>query len=140
MNLIKYRPITKDVIDWDFDTLLDRFFSDSYLHNTGHPAVDICEDDNQYLIEVEIPGFADKDIDVKVENDLLIISSKDRKEEKDRKYLTRERRDRKFARTFTLPKDVDTDNIKANVKNGILTLNIPKVPEAKPRTIEVKSN
>lgn len=141
MNLIKYRPITRDLIDWDFDTLLDRFFSDSHLvYNSGHPKVDILEDDNQYLIKADLPGFTDKDIDVKVDGDLLTISSKEKEAEDNQGYIIRERGARNFSRSFTLPKDVDTDNIKALVKNGILTLELPKSPEVKPRSIEVTSN
>lgn len=141
MNLIKYRPITRDLIDWDFDTLLDRFFSDSHLvYNSGHPKVDILEDDNQYLIKADLPGFTDKDIDVKVDGDLLTISSKEKEAEDNQGYIIRERGARNFSRSFTLPEDVDTDNIKALVKNGILTLELPKSPEVKPRSIEVTSN
>jgi HSP20 family protein len=148
MNLIHYRPITKDMTNWDFDSLLDRFFDNSPVYNQGYPQVDILEDENRYLIQADLPGYTEKDVDIKVDKDLLTLSSKERGEEKEKKeekeanhlkYLTRERGEGKFCRSFSLPKNIERDAITAHVHNGVLTLELPKVPEAKPRTIEVRS-
>lgn len=124
----------------DFDRMLDSFFSDTPFWNTNAPSVDITEEDDAYVLEADLPGMNDKDIDVKVENDLLTISSnKEEKKEESRKgYLLKERRSSSFSRSFVLPKDVDRSNIEANFKNGVLTLNLPKSPEAKPRNIDIK--
>ncbi len=81
-------------------------------------------------------------MEVKLDNNLLTISSSkdEKKEEKKNGYVLRERRSARFSRSFVLPDGVDREKIVAEFKNGILTLNFPKVPAAKPKTIEVKSS
>jgi HSP20 family protein len=138
-GLIRYaRP--NALFDWD--GMLDNFFTDTPVWNTRAPAVDVREKDDEYLMEVELPGLTDKDIELNVEDNILTLSSKkeESKEEKKNGYLIRERRDHEFARTFVLPAEVDREKIKAEFKNGLLVVNIPKKPEAKPRRIDVKSN
>jgi HSP20 family protein len=138
-GLIRYtRP--SDLFDWD--GLLDNFFTDMPVWNARTPAVDVREAEDEYLMEVELPGLTDKDIELNVEDNILTLSSKkeQEKEEKKNGYLIRERRKHEFARTFVLPKDVERDKIKAEFKNGLLVVNIPKKPEAKPRKIDVKGN
>jgi HSP20 family protein len=138
-GLIRYtRP--KDLFDWD--GLLDDFFTDTPVWNARTPAVDVHEAEDEYLMEVELPGLTDKDIELNVEDNILTLSSKkeQNKEEKKNGYLIRERRNQEFTRTFVLPKDVERDKIKAEFKNGLLVVDIPKKPEAKPRKIDVKSN
>ena len=138
-GLIRYtRP--NNLFDWD--GLMDNFFTDTPVWNTQSPAVDVREVEDEYLMEVELPGLSDKDIELNVEDNILTLSSKNEqsKEENKNGYLIRERRNQEFARTFVLPKDVDRDKIKGEFKNGLLVVSIPKKPEAKPRKIDVKSN
>ncbi len=103
--------------------------------------MDLRESEAQYLMEVELPGLAEKDIEVKLENNLLTVSSRkeEKTEEKKNGYLLRERRAAHFSRSFVLPEDVEREKIAAEFKNGILTLTFPKVPAAQPKTIEVKA-
>jgi HSP20 family protein len=93
-------------------------------------------------MEVELPGLTDKDIELKVEDNILTLSSKkeESKEEKKNGYLLRERRSAEFCRTFVLPNDADRAEIKAEFKNGLLEVSVPKKPEAQPRKIDVKVN
>ncbi len=138
-GLIRYtRP--NDLFDWN--GLLDNFFTDTPVLSARTPVVDVREQENEYLMEAELPGLTEKDIELKVEDNILTLSSKkeESKEEKKNGYLIRERRNHEFARTFVLPKDVDREKIKAEFKNGLLVVNIPKRPGAKPRKIDVKSN
>jgi HSP20 family protein len=138
-GLIRYtRP--NNLFDWD--GLLDNFFTDTPVWNARTPAVDVREAEDEYLMEVELPGLTDEDVALNVEDNILTLSSKkeESKEEKKNGYLIRERRNHEFARTFVLPKDVDRDKIKAEFKDGLLVVNIPKKPEAKPRKIDLKSN
>ena len=138
-GLIRYaRP--NALFDWD--GLLDNFFTDTPVWNTRAPAVDVQEKDDEYLMEVELPGLTDKDIELNVEDNILTLSSKkeEKTEEKKNGYVIRERRNHEFARTFVLPAEVDREKIKAEFNNGLLVVNIPKKPEAKPRRIDVKSN
>jgi HSP20 family protein len=141
MNLIVRKPKT-NLVKWGFDNLFDEFFGDSFFDSdTRIPAVDVKEEANQYVVLAELPGLTEKDIDVKVENNLLTISTKknEEKEEKKDGYIIRERRAHSFCRSFTLPDHVDKEKIEASYKNGLLTLAIPKTEEAAPKTIEVKS-
>jgi HSP20 family protein len=129
-----------DLFDWN--GLLDNFFTGTPAWNARTPAVDVKEQGDEYLMVVELPGLIEKDIELHVEDNILTLSSKKEESEEEEKngYLIRERRDHEFARTFVLPKDVDREKIKAEFKNGLLVVNIPKKPEAKPRKIDVKSN
>ncbi|MBN1686539.1 MAG: Hsp20/alpha crystallin family protein [Spirochaetales bacterium] len=140
-SLVRYNPLAVDVLG-DFDKIFDSFFNDSSLRRTSSPVVDIRENEDSYVLEAELPGLTDKDIEVKVEDNLLTISSKkeDEKEEKREGYILKERHNHFFTRSFVLPKDVDRESIDANFKDGLLSLTLNKAPEAKPKMIEVKSN
>ena len=138
-HLVSYRPRNLNVFE-NLDRVFDSFLTDSPARRSVSPAVDIREIDDSYVLEAELPGLTEKDVDVKVEDTLLTISSKteDEKEEEKNGYLVRERRAASFSRCFVLPKDVDRENISASFSNGLLQLALPKSPETKPRSIEVK--
>ena len=112
------------------------------IGRTAVPAVDVRETDAEYLMEVELPGLTEKDVEVKLDNTLLTISSSsdEKKEEKKNGYVLRERKSARFSRSFVLPEGVDREKIAAEFKNGVLQLTFPKVPAAKPKTIEVKAS
>ena len=141
MNLIRYNPNSVDLLD-NVSRWFDDFFVEPVFGRTTLPAVDVKETDSEYLMEVELPGLSEKDVEVKLDNNLLTISSSkdEKKEEKKNGYVLRERRSARFSRSFVLPDGVDREKIVAEFKNGVLTLNFPKVPAAKPKTIEVKSS
>jgi len=138
-SLVKYSPLSADVLG-DFDRIFDSFFTDSTLRRASSPKVDIRETEDSYVLEAELPGMNEKDIEVQVDDSLLTISSKneDEKEEKRDGYILKERRRNSFTRSFVLPKDVDKDSIDAQFDNGLLSLTLGKTPEAKPKMIEVK--
>jgi HSP20 family protein len=123
---------------------VNRFFNDSLFEGSGtsFPAVDVKENENNYLMEVELPGLSEKDIDVKVENGTLTISSKkeEHKEERREGYLRKERRHYSFSRSFKLPENADHGKIDANLKSGLLRISIPKSAESQPRMIDVKAD
>lgn len=107
------------------------------------PAIDMAEREKDYLLTAELPGMEEKDIELKVTNDVLTIKG-EKKEEKDEKkqdYHLSERRYGAFQRAFSLPDGVDVDKIEASFKKGVLTVTLPKKPEAiKPeRKVEVKA-
>ena len=139
MNLVRYSPRTMDLFDWN--RIFERFFDDEPVIGTRTPVVDINEDDKGYRIDVELPGLTEKEIEVKVENNVLMVSSKkeEAKEEKKSDYIRKERRSYSFCRSFTLPKNISSEKIEASFKNGLLTISMPKTPEAKPKLIEVKA-
>lgn len=137
----------------DVNRLMDAVFGDTRQVTSRTPAVDVWEEDARYVMEVELPGHNQENIDVRVEDNLLTIASKradqengrqDNGHEKseatdDRSYVLRERRAGDFIRSFSLPKDVDTNAIEARTHDGILTVTIGKAEQARPRSIEIKS-
>jgi HSP20 family protein len=130
---------------------IDRFFNDFWAPATREqsggsffsPRVDIREKDNHYEISAELPGVDKKDIHVHVHNGLLTIEAEleqEDKEEKEGRILRQERRYGRFQRSFNLGGDVHEEDIKAQFKDGVLTLEAPKVKPETPvqRRIEVK--
>ena len=137
-NMTMYRPRRMSLYN-DFDRMVNSFFNDSAVKTSAAPAVDVSENKDSYLLEADVPGYAEKDIEIQVKENLLTLSSKaeEKKEEKNG-YLLRERKTVSFKRSFVLPKDVDQENIEAHYGNGVLSLTLPKKPETKPKTIDVK--
>ena len=103
------------------------------------PPVDVYEDEQGLRLKLEVPGIDEKDLDVRVENNVLSIRGerKFEKEEKEENFHRIERRYGSFSRTFTLPTTVDTEKVSADYKNGVLTLQLVKKAEAKPKQIKV---
>lgn len=107
------------------------------------PAVDISEDEQQYVIQADVPGVDPEDIEITMEGDTLRIQG-ERKEEKnvgEAEQGNRQRVERlygRFLRTFTLPDTADAENIRARSNQGVLEITIPKVERAKPRQITVE--
>lgn len=108
------------------------------------PAVDVAEHDKEYLITAELPGLDDKNVELSVVDDVLTVKGEkhEEKEDKDKNYYMSERRYGSFRRSFQLPTDVDQNQIEASFQKGVLTVTLPKTPEAqkKQKKIEIKSN
>ncbi|MBN1649344.1 MAG: Hsp20/alpha crystallin family protein [Spirochaetales bacterium] len=140
-SLIHYNPNRQMGLVDDFDRIFDGFFSNPGFWKNNAPLVDITEHEDAYVLEADLPGLTENDVDVKIENDILTISSevKTDEEKKEKGYLVRERASRSFTRSFVLPKDVDREKIGAEFKKGVLVLSLPKAEAAKPRSIEIKS-
>ena len=128
---------------------INRLFNDTFERTGDHsnlsawaPAVDIYETEQELVVKADLPDVDPKDLDIRVENNLLTIRG-ERKFEKrvdEENYLRVERSFGSFARSFTLANTVNSDAIKADYQNGVLTLNIPKREEAKPKQIKVSVN
>lgn len=125
---------------------VNRFLEDSYLRRTGEssltawaPEVDIHETPDALVLEADLPGIDEKDLDIRVENNMLTIRGERKFEKKvsEENYLRVERAYGTFTRSFSLPHTVNTENIKANYENGVLTVRLPKREEAKPKQIKV---
>jgi HSP20 family protein len=144
MSLTKWNPAR------EIEDLFDRYSraigwpgnGNQELIKTGDwaPQVDISETDKEFVIKAEIPEVEKKDVKVTVEHGVLRVQGerKQEKEEKGKKFHRIERSYGSFSRSFTLPDNVDGDNIKATFKDGVLNLQIPKVAEAKTKATEVK--
>jgi len=103
------------------------------------PAVDIYETEHELVVKADLPDVDPKDLDIRVENNVLTIRGERKFEKKvnEENYLRVERAYGSFARSFTLANSVDSDAIKADYQNGVLTLTIPKKEEAKPKQIKI---
>jgi len=126
--------------------LFEKFFSDDewLAPRFRTPEIDVYEENNTYVLEADLPGLTEKDIKLEVRNGELTFSTAktEKSEEKTKKnqWIRRERREFQFARSFTLPEDVDESGIQATFKNGVLQVVMPKKPESAPKTFEVKIN
>lgn len=129
------------------DRLFDSFFGGDMLADTSFgavwvPAVDIYEQDDAYIVKAELPGMKKEDVNITIHQNILTLRG-ERKEEgtsKDMQYIRAERNVGSFLRSFTLPSSVKTDKVEAVYKDGVLTITLPKVEEAKPKAIPVKAS
>jgi HSP20 family protein len=130
----------------DMNRIFDEFFrgdilaNDSFLMRDWSPAVDIVENNDSYLLKAELPGMNKDDVKITLENNLLTIrgEKKNEYEKKEGNYHQVERSYGSFERTFTIPGSVKANDIDAQYKDGILSLMLPKMEEAKPKMIDVK--
>ena len=131
-----------------FPTFFSNYFNDEVLNSLGSaylPATNISENEKAFNIELSVPGFDKDDIKIEIEKDVLKISAQNevKNEEKDEneKVLRREFKKSSFTRSFTIPEDIDTDNISAVQKDGILQITLPKQDKAiedKVKKIEIQ--
>ncbi len=126
----------------EVDTLFDRFFGGdggSLAPAWAGVPVAMWEDDDRIHIEAELPGVADKDVDVTVHNGLLFIRA-ERRPVEGRNYLYNGRAYGRFERVITLPEAVDTEGVQARLADGLLFIGLTKSPEAKPKKITVQTS
>jgi HSP20 family protein len=133
----------KDEMDRLFNSFFDEWPVASMSNRDNGlwaPAVDIQETDTEYLLKAEVPGMDVKDVDVSLADNVLTLrgEKKVEKEEKKKNYHHVECHYGSFHRTFQLPPNADEKNVKAECSKGVLTVNIPKSPETKPKKIEIK--
>lgn len=144
MKLVRWEPFGRD-----FTRIADRLnrafdlrFEDSDRESLGvwNPPVDIMEDKDGLVLKAELPGMDKKDIEVRVENNVLTLQGERKRESetKENGYYRRERAYGTFSRSFSLPTSVDTGKIGAEYKDGVLSVSLPKAEEAKPKQIQVK--
>jgi HSP20 family protein len=149
-----YRPLTIENALEDFDRYIESFFGESPLTPAERifrhqPAVDVQETKDAYILEAELPGYDEKNIEVHLDGGNLTIESK--REETNEKnvtprgtdknnetYILRERRNTSFSRSFKLPENANPEAVSASFKNGILSLEIKKRAEAQKRVIQIE--
>ncbi|EFW36461.1 Hsp20/alpha crystallin family protein [Treponema phagedenis] len=143
-NLTLFNPSFTDSLFDAFDKGIGNLGVFAPLSNNPMPNVDVRETEKAYVMEIDLPGYTEKDVDLNLKDRTLTISSakNDEKEEKKQEggseYIIRERSSHHFSRRFTLPEDIDTENVEASFKNGVLTIDIPRKKEAQPRQITIK--
>jgi HSP20 family protein len=121
-----------------FSDFLGRAFEEQNL-TTWAPAVDIYESEHELVVKADLPDIKPEELDIRVENNILTIRGERKFEKKvdQKSYLRVERAYGSFARSFSLANTVNPEAIKADYKDGVLTLSIPKREEAKPKQIKV---
>ena len=123
---------------------MDRLFEESVVtpvkSGIAMPKIDIKEKKDSVVVKAEIPGVAEEDIEVEITDNVMTISGerKEEKEEEKEGYSYRESHTGSFARSFTLPSEVAADKAEADMKNGVLTVSIPKVEAKKPKRVQIK--
>ena len=153
MSIIRYQ--SPQLSNWSpLDRLaslrdeMDRLFDfawptrDSGLFSGWSPALDVHDEKDNFVVHVELPGMKKEEIDISLHDGVLTVSGerKHEREKKDGELFRSERYFGKFQRSVTLPARVDGGKVKANYKDGILTINLPKAEEAKPKQIAVDVN
>jgi len=147
MPLIKYGPFQNETEDFPvglrvFQDSLSRLFSEP-ASRPWSPAVDISETENDLILKADIPDIDPKNVGIQLENGTLTLRG-ERKFEQEQKngghkgFHRIERSYGTFVRAFSLPDTVDSEKVKADYKNGVLTVTLPKKEVAKPKTINVE--
>jgi HSP20 family protein len=131
---------------WAFIEDMDKIFSQFVQPTTENrsmwnfnPAVDVDENDDHFLISVDLPGIKKDDVKIEVAENTLTISGERRHEKKEKDDRRSEKFYGRFERSFALPRNVDASKIEARYENGVLELAVPKAEEAKPRTIQIQA-
>lgn len=148
MNLTNWRRDVDPVGDLDrLQNEINRLFDYGYDYrgNGGlfdrsvSPALDVVEDENNYTVYMDLPGVEEKNVDVSIASNVLTIKGTKElpKLDEDTKVYRQEEWEGNFQRTLSLPHGVDTQKVSAELKNGVLTVVLPKLEEVKPKQIKV---
>ena len=141
MTMLKFSPFA-DVDDMPAMRNLQDTLSRLFEPNTRPwtPAVDILETENELLLKMDVPEVEMKDIDIRLENNTLTVKGERKftQPAKGNGYHRIERSYGMFARSFTVPNTLDTEHVRADYRNGVLTVTLPKKELAKPRSIKVE--
>jgi HSP20 family protein len=151
MNIVRYRHYPQSDLSAALDRLanmraeMDRVFESTFGTFSLSPAplsrwnaaVDVYQDKDQFTVVVELPGLKKEEIEILLHDDTLTISGERKREESSEQEFLTERSYGKFQRSLTLPSAVDAEAVKANYKNGLLQVVLPKAEQTKPKQIEV---
>jgi HSP20 family protein len=137
-TIVKWAPFQ----DLDvFERRMRRMLEDWGVAPAPLPAADVYETEKELVVELDVPGYEEKELSLQVTDHMLTIKGerKAEKEEKDRSFYLHERLEKHFERRFTLPTEADTARIDATFHTGVLEVHIPKIEQATARTIEIKA-
>ena len=145
MAIVRWRPFRDMVsIQDEMNRLFDDFFGrplikTEWTEGVWTPTVDVSEDKDNVVIKAEMPGMKKDEVRISVQDNVITLKGekKQEKEEKEANYHRIERSYGSFCRSFQLPTSVKTDKIKANYKDGVLSVTLPKTEEVKPKEIPI---
>jgi HSP20 family protein len=136
MPLQKWTPFRElDLMDGR----MRRFFEDLGFGPALTPAADVYETDGEFVVELEVPGFDEKELEIEVRDHTLSVTG-EREEETERKenaLRLRERLEKRFERHFELPAEIDSEHVTAEYTKGVLTVHVPKTAHAEPHKVEI---
>lgn len=145
-NLTRWDPFREMM---SFRSAMDRLFDETFFGRQAgwesqfgwSPALDVSETADEYLVKASLPGIQPDELEITYNNNVLTIKGETQSEHEveEQRYHLRERRTGSFSRSISLPSTVDADHIQASYTAGVLTLHLPKVEEAKPKRIQVRS-
>ena len=146
MTLVKWTPNPLSIFD-EMNRMVRNVFNDDwdlpvYRDSIWNPAVDVKENEGSFVLTADIPGLTKKDVKISINNRVLNLHG-ERKKEKDNedgKFYYRERHIGSFSRSFQLPETVNEDGIQASFRNGVLSIELPKLEESLPKDLEIKIN
>lgn len=159
MAIMKFDPMVK-ITPWagsssfvpgfssvrqEIDRIFDSFlrggsFDDGSWGSFWSPSIDVIEKDDAYIVRAEVPGMSKDDVNISILNNVLTVrgEKKAKEEEKNSEFTRIERSYGSFQRSFALPRTVNANAVEAECKDGLLTITLPKLEEAKPKSIDVK--
>jgi len=146
MTLVKWEPF-RDLMAMQsrmtrlIDETLSRMWKEEVVHGVWSPPVDISERGNEVVLKVDLPEVTQNEIDIRVEEGTLIIQGERRfvKESPEENYIQIERPYGTFRRTFSIPKTIDEEGVKASYKDGVLRVVLPRKQDIQPKQIAVES-
>jgi HSP20 family protein len=135
-TLVRWTPFRElDLMERQIRSLL----ADAAPASPPIPAADVYETPAEFVVELEVPGFEQKDLSLEITDHTIVVRGEveEARKEQDKAFLLHERLERSFERRFHLPVDADTDKVKATFSKGVLELHAPRVVEIKPRKIAI---
>jgi HSP20 family protein len=135
MEMIRWTPLRELEA---LDRRMQRLFDQTGMTTTLLPAADVYETESEYVVELEVPGFEEKELDLEVTNHTVCVTGERAEEKKaqEKTYRLHERLEKRFERRFELPPAVDPGSVRADFKKGVLEIHAPKAQAAKPRKVQ----
>jgi len=145
MTMVKWEPFRdlmamQDRMTRLIDETLSRIWKDEVARGAWSPPVDILERGNEVVLKIDLPEVSQNEIDIRVEENTLIVQGERRfiKDTPDENYIQIERPYGTFRRTFSIPRTIDPEGIKASYKDGVLRVILPRKPETQPKQIAIE--
>jgi HSP20 family protein len=135
-TIVKSTPFTE--LD-SMERRMRRIFEEIGFAPGLAPAADVYETDDEFVVELEVPGYEEKELSIEVSDHTLAIKGthEKTKEEKTKEFALHERLEREFERRFILPSEADTEHVKAVFTNGVLEVHAEKLQAVKPKRVEI---
>jgi HSP20 family protein len=135
-----------DIVRWSpfreleaMERRMRRAFEDAGMTAAATPAADVYETESEFVVELEVPGYDEKELQVEVTDHTLCVKGEraEEKEKKENTFHLHERLEKSFERRFTLPTEADLEKTQASFTKGVLEVHVAKATEAKPRTVPI---